>query len=472
MFIRTLAALALFLPALALAQALPPPKVATPTDAAQSAPKGYVDSGLAAKQAINGDASGQHVTPTGSTTATALRHTANVPCLHVDLFGADPTGVAASDAAYAAAMAQAARRHGCVQFGGGIYKFSGPLSWAFPTTGTSRAAVRGVGSANTALLWTGTSGGLVFPEHSDHHSFAVEGLTLLTTQVGTTDAITATNDFANTGSSPCPGTPYHSEIRDVSIQGAGRYTMTGPKQFWRIGVHTTNVSFLDFDGLNITDADPVDFNNPLETGIGTLFEGTPPGPAYPSGCLAAVFNGSRSGFWNLGFGMKIGTWSQGYQLDKLNFMLGQYGILQDPTTANTDQLSIENSQFNTARYQIHLQAGVMRLGVHNNTIFLPNNATGIYSGGGHGISITGNHFIGVLWGAGEQMTTGTAGVHLNANDSTNAGIITGNTFSNLAYGVDLEPGTSGVSVQSNAYRNVTTNVHNSGTGNTIGGGSQ
>ncbi len=470
--VPTLATLALLLPLLAQAQNLPSPKVATPTDPAQATPKGYVDGGLAAKQGINGDVSSQHVTPTGSATAMALRDAANKPCLNIDMFGADPTGATASDTAFATVAAIAAPRQGCVQFGAGIYKFDAQLSWPFPTTGTHRAIIRGIGSAGTSLFWTGTTGGILFAEHSDHHSFAVERMTLLTAQAGTADAITATNDFSNAGSSACPGTPYHSEIRDVSMMGTGRFQMSGPTQFWRMGVHATNVSFIDVDGMNITDADPAVFTNPNETGIGMLLEGTAPGAAYPSGCLAAVFNVTRSGFWNLGYGIKIGTWSQGYQLDKLNFTLGQFGIYQELDSVNTDELTISNSQLNTARYQIFLRAGVMRLGVHDNIIFLPSTQQGVFSGGNHSVSITGNHFVGILFGAGEQFSNDATGVHLVANDALNAGIITGNTFVNLTYGVALEPGTSGVTVQANAYRNVTTNVSNAGIGNIVGGGSQ
>ncbi len=419
----------------------------------------------------DGDVSGQKVTPTGSTVPLYQRDAANLPCARVDLFGADPTGASYSDVAYAAAMALAPLHHGCVQFGGGVYKFSGQTPWPFLSTGTSRALVRGIGSAGTTLYWPNSAGGLLFAEHSDHHSFAVEGVTLLTGQAGGTEAIVATNDFSSPGSSSCPGSPYHSEIRDVSVQGYDRFTRTGAAQFWKTGVHTTNISFLDWDGLNVTDADPAVFANPTETGVGMLLEGTAPGATYPAGCLAGVFNGTRSGYWNLGHGITIGTWSQGFQLDKLNFTLGQFGIDQVAGAANNDELTIDNSQFNTARYQVFLQAGVMRLGMHGNTVFVPDNGQGLFSGGGHDGSITGNHFIGILFGGGEHLAAGSVGVHLVANDSPSAGIVTGNTFKNLTYGVDLEAGTSGWNVQSNAYTSVTNHVAAGGTGNTIGGGS-
>ena len=243
-----------------------------------------------------GDLSGGMVTPSGSASTMTERDAANLPCARIDLFGADPSGTNFSDDAYSHAMALAPLHHGCVQFGGGLYKFASQTPWPFLTTGTSRALVRGIGSAATALYWPNAAGGLLFAEHSDHHSFAVEGVTLLTGQGGTTEAILATNDFSSPGSSSCPGSPYHSEIRDVSIQGYDRFARTGAAQFWKTGVHTTNVSFLNWDGLNVTDADPAVFTNPNETGVGMLLEGTAPGTAYPQGCLAGVFNGSRSGY--------------------------------------------------------------------------------------------------------------------------------------------------------------------------------
>lgn len=52
----------------------------------------------AAKQTANGDASGQHVTSTSSFTPAALQDVANKLCITIGLFGADPTGVNASDA--------------------------------------------------------------------------------------------------------------------------------------------------------------------------------------------------------------------------------------------------------------------------------------------------------------------------------------------------------------------------------------
>ena len=465
-----------FLPIAAAAQSVPTP---TKNGLPSGAPAGpgdplFIDQlmGFFGRyQDINGDVSGQHITPPGSTSRVTLAQDAMLPCEKLDHYGADPTGATYSDAAWDMATAIAGPASRCIQPAAGTYKFMGQISWPFPTAGTSHASVRGTGEGSSVFYWPNSSAGLLFQEHSDHQSFRVEGLTLLTGQAGASEAIVATNDFSAPGSSPCPGSPYHSSIQDVSIQGYDRFARAGASQFWKTGVHAINVSFLDWDGLNVTDADPAVFTNPNETGTGMLLEGSAPGSAYPSGCLAGVFNGSRSGYWNLGHGITIGTWSQGYQLDKLNFTLGQFGIDQAVGAANNDELTVDNSQFNTARYQVFLQAGVMRLGMHGNTIFVPDNGQGLYSGGGHDGSITGNQFIGILFGGGEHLAANSVGVHLVANDSPSAGVVTGNTFKDLTYGVDLEAGASGWNVQSNGYANVTTKVSNAGSGNTVGGGS-
>jgi hypothetical protein len=81
MFVRCLTTLAM-LPSLALAQALPSPRVAMPTDAAQAAPKGYVDAGIArALLADNARLDAEITRAMAAQAGTALRQMAADPTI-------------------------------------------------------------------------------------------------------------------------------------------------------------------------------------------------------------------------------------------------------------------------------------------------------------------------------------------------------------------------------------------------------
>jgi len=122
MLIRTFTALAL-LPSLALAQALPSPKVAMPTDAAQAAPKGYVDSVLAGK--MNADGAVIALGGTSSRTASERAADWRGPA---DYLAAGQTEAALTSGAINAAPAiQAAWAANSARLPCGSYRLDGPL---------------------------------------------------------------------------------------------------------------------------------------------------------------------------------------------------------------------------------------------------------------------------------------------------------------------------------------------------------
>ena len=104
----------------------------------------------------------------------------------------------------------------------------------------------------------------------------------------------------------------------------------------------------------------------------------------------------------------------------------------------------------------------------SNTLFLMQvnnaNAIGIVTGAAVPFgNISGNEFLAIN---GATNNTGLA-----FNGDIYGATITGNVFDGLTLGIGLATPTHDVNVQSNVYTNCTTKTINSGTNNTIGGGS-
>jgi hypothetical protein len=125
---------------------------------------------------------------------------------------------------------------------------------------------------------------------------------------------------------------------------------------------------------------------------------------------------------------------------------------------------VSDSQFNAIQTGIALGTSVPNLTLSDNLFIVP--------AAGNGIAITGAGLYAIGSNAFQGITlSGNAGIVISGASSA-GGVIAGNCFFKLLYGISLGASSVGVNVQSNSYTTVTTSVQNlGGAGNTIGGGS-
>jgi hypothetical protein len=187
------------------------------------------------------------------------------------------------------------------------------------------------------------------------------------------------------------------------------------------------------------------------------------GNAGTSPYFGLVYNLFGCGFYNNGIGFNYGTEIQGVSISTSNFTNGQTGILLPAGATGGAQLTVTGSQINTTANQIDIQAELASLIVTGNVIFVPANGSGILWGVGQGTgnqnTIVGNTFAGIS-------ATGSTGIA--AEGTVGNTTVSGNTFYNLANGIDLS-GANNWNVSTNSYASVTAEVINpiGGGGNTV-----
>jgi hypothetical protein len=118
---------------------------------------------------------------------------------------------------------------------------------------------------------------------------------------------------------------------------------------------------------------------------------------------------------------------------------------------------------------MQLNQPVPGLCVFGNLIILQqNNTRGLTADNYSNFQIVGNQF------GGPSVGLNTLGIYLknSIGGAISGGVITGNIFVTLTNAITLDTTSTKVNVQSNAYLGCSVGVTNTGTGNTIGGGSQ
>jgi hypothetical protein len=218
-----------------------------------------------------------------------------------------------------------------------------------------------------------------------------------------------------------------------------------------IGIESSNVSNVVFYGDTI-------IGSSGRLGIGIDLVGLPGSSTYAVG-----FDVVSANIGNLQYGILYGSYVQGLQLNSSNLIGNQYGLLAPTadTGGNTSALIQGNNLDNTVA-DILFQTNVGGTTISGNAFFANFASVNGFSGICVSCSFTGNTFL-------STTTTGTCGICLISGGTNN--IIVGNLFQGFSVGVSLASGANNNNVQSNAYNSNTTNTSNSGTGNTIGGGS-
>jgi len=333
---------------------------------------------------------------------------------------------------------------GTIYFPPGKYYFSAAVYYTTPSSAIPWGVrVLGAGADSSILQW-GASDGLTLIASNPQGSLHAEALTFSTTASGGHTGLTFQS------SNPL-GVFAQNDIVRCTFRGD---TYGGSNEWWGTCVQcyvTPNVNFDGclFHGYHASEHDG--------NGIGVLLQSTSAGDGI-------VYNFNQCGFFFLGIGIYYGTRIQGVQVNLCNFTNGITGIYCPSGGTDLAQLSVANSQFNTFGNDIELQSAIAQVSLVNNLMYVWQGNTGLYAPYAAGVIVVGNNFL----NAGSQ-NTGQNGIIINNNGSPST--ITGNAFLYLTTGVWLQSGCSNVNVQSNDYVGCNNTVINSGSGNTVGGGS-
>src|SRR5215467_7040773 len=237
------------------------------------------------------------------------------------LYGADPSGVADSSAAFNNALAALPAAGGLIYFPPGKFKFNSQISYTLLGTLQS-VVIEGSGIDSTILTWPSTGGGMQFNLSSAQHTVHCRNLTLTTSQAagGTALGISNSSSLGN-----FPG----CEISNVTICGEDR---TALSNYWTTALSLSEVSGTNIDSVTV-------FGNAagtLGTGINII----------GGGGASIVTNIQRSSFFNVGTGISIGANAQGITIEGCNFTNGTTGISGAASVSGQTQLYVAGSQFN------------------------------------------------------------------------------------------------------------------------------
>lgn len=345
---------------------------------------------------------------------------------------------------------------GIVYFPPGAFYFASTLTITINSTQTvpGSFSIRGAGSNITKLIFNGASyGGLEVVYGSAFSSCHIEGMSILTSGAasGTNSGI-ALVQAASTGSGN--GSYPITTLRDLEFRGSDGFNET---HCWAIGLLLQGVST-----INVYDCN---FFGPTgtPTGIGIDLAEAPSGASI----IPVVFNFFGCNFTHLSVGIQYGGNCQGLSVVDCNMTANFTGILVPSGSSTPDQLSVTASQLNNINFSIFCQGVCQAVTITENLILIEANSVGIlFNQAGQSV-IVGNSF-----GPSSLPDTNMTGISVGTYNQ-GATIITGNYFDQISLGINLVAGSSHVNVQSNAYSPlIGTAVTNSGSGNTIGGGSQ
>ena len=384
--------------------------------------------------------------PDGTVQTTSAGASATPIYLNILSYGGNGNGsadnVSALNSAFSALSAFPAG--GTIYFPPGKYHFSAAVYYTTPSSASPWSVrVLGAGSDSSILQW-GSSDGLTLTASNPQSSLHAEALTFSTTASGGHTGLTFQSATAL-------GLFGQNDIVRCTFRGD---TYGASNEWWSNCVQCYTTPNVNFDGclFHGYHASAYDGN-----GIGVLLQSTSSGDGI-------VYNFNQCGFFYLGIGIYYGTRIQGVQVNLCNFTNGITGIYCPSGVVDGAQLSVANNQFNTFGNDIELQSAIGQVSLVNNLMYVWQGNTGLYAPYAAGLIIVGNNFS----NAGSQ-NAGQNGIIINNNSLPST--ITGNAFLYLTTGVWLQSGCSNVNVQSNEYVGCNNIVINSGSGNTVGGGS-
>lgn len=344
------------------------------------------------------------------------------PCQSILDYGGSNGGSIDNSAAFSKVVSASPANQICVYFPPGNYAFSSGVAESLSGANASITIV-GAGSNVSSLYFTGTNG-LTINLSDSTQNIHVRDISLFQNTTTSSAAITI-NQSADLGYIP------NNDFSNMNIRN------------WGVGILSNGLSNVVFSNLWF-------YGN----AVGVSLQ-----PSATAPYNGIVYNFTNSSFFSEGVGIVYGNNIQGVAVSQCNFTNGQVGIEVPAGESGLDQLTVMMSQFNTLANQIAISSPIGNQEYIGNlfTITAGNGGIVNFSGAaGFNVSVIGNSFAGLT-------TTNTTGYVSNA--STN-GVITGNTFNSLTYGVNLS-GTSSFRVIGNAYNGVATDVAGIGS-NSVG----
>jgi len=352
-------------------------------------------------------------------------------------WGADASGAVDSTAAFTSAFAASK----FVRMSPGIFKLITLQSLSI-ASGKS-LSFYGSGKDVTVLNFTASSG-LALALADASSSFHIRDFTLATSRVNGGSALTITQSTNVTS----PANTVPSDI-NITIRG-----FDGPavSDYWSIGIDVIKASNITYDGTAI-------FGPQTIAGTGVRIDGA-------SNAFSVVHN-FGAGFYDYAntVGIQIGSsngYVQGLTISNANFDGCIDCISTAGSVAGLGQLSVSNSQFNYLGAGIATFSSIEFLNV-STSLFLPqgNNAYGLELIRNQSCSIVGNSF------QGGALTT-IIGIYIGTTVNSGCSIVANNFSFITGVGIVLDVPSTGVVVGLNNYYTVSTNVLNSGTGNSVG----
>lgn len=381
---------------------------------------------------------------------TAVAFTQNFSHKNLLDYGGVADGVTDNSAAIAAAIAACPVDAVSVYIPPGNWSFSTPLAHIFPANSVASFSLFGAGSDVTRLIFTlQNNPGIALQLSSSFHSYHIRDLSVL---AGTHQG--SQGLYVNQTLTPItnPANSSYSDVTNVTFRGSDGYIISDG---WETDVYVYQASYINFIGCK--------FVGPY-TSTGVNLEGTSPN-------IACVFNFIGCDFSGTNYGLEYGAYVQGVTVSNCNFDGCQYAVWIPPGIAGCDQLSINACQFGAnAVCGVFMQSPCEATMIYGNFFIIADNAAthaaGITIQNSAGTSIYGNSFSpSAIPGTGNQN-----GIIIESYLSQ-CGVITGNVFQQINNAINLQTGSQHFNVQSNAYLSNTNNVINSGSNNTVGGGS-
>jgi hypothetical protein len=348
---------------------------------------------------------------------------------------------------------------GCLRFGAGKFKFSSAIDKTMASGVRQSIEICGAAGDVTRLYWP-DGGGLKISQANNLNSVHIHDLTITTGAVNTGVGLWLYSpglDIGFTGS--------QSEVWNVNISGDDYTDQIANNCYWAqafLGQGWSNITVnnLNTYGLIAPPGDPGGGRGVFYGGAGGI-----------STSISGVIVFENCSFYFHEVGAELGDFWEDVTFKHCNFQgeTGSAGVFCDVARVHAQYLSLLDSQFNSAGYQIALNAAIPKLVMIGNRIAVYANplvggvpATGTLSVGlsnlGDSPIIIGNEFD-VTAGASNTVGISLSGVK---------GIVQGNIFTGFKAGVNLGAATSKINVSGNEYESCTTNVVNTGTGNHVG----
>jgi hypothetical protein len=355
--------------------------------------------------------------------------------------------VSASQTVVSTAITGSYSNRVCVYFPPGNYLFNDTLFYSFASTSIASISLLGAGADLTTLKFSKPgANGITIQCNGAFTSFHIRDMTVASLNApGNTGLFVG--QLQNTVSNPANSAL--SDITNVVFRGADGYVQTFG---WGFCINVQSVSNVNYTNV---------------MGVGPSFTSTGIQITGSANALACVHNFQGCTFNYLGIGIYYTAYVQGVTVNQCNFTGDNNGIVVPGGQPGLDQLNVTNCQFNTYQNGILCQSNVGAIMIVGNFFLVQNNSAGITLQNYSLFTIMGNTFNPAL-----GSPTGTIGISVDTWASS-AGVITGNGIQQMTVaGITLGGASKSVNVQSNCYFSNGANVVNSGTGNTVGGGSQ